>query len=106
MARLAGGRPPKAAAGGAAEGGGGSGGGGPATAPLRQPATAARSLTRRDQAARECSFDRKLALFGLLMHGATQVVSLLAWSSLPFSERFQRLLSPPGCYPPLPPCST
>jgi hypothetical protein len=31
--------------------------------------------------------------FGLLMHGATQVVSLLAWSSLPFSERFQRLLS-------------
>lgn len=31
------------------------------------------------------------------MHGATQLVSLLAWSSLPGSERFQRLLSVAAC---------
>jgi hypothetical protein len=60
--------------------------------PLPPPGQRPAAISRA-QAARECRFDKKLALFGLSMHGATQVVSLLAWSSLPVSERFQRLLS-------------
>lgn len=37
------------------------------------------------------AFDRKLMLIGLLLHSATQVVSLMAWHTLPFSEKSQRL---------------
>jgi hypothetical protein len=89
---------------GASSYGGGGDGGGDGGDPATEPAGAGprndyyseAQLQRQSshkQAYRQCSFDRKLALFGLLLHGATQVVSLLAWSGLPGSERFQRLLS-------------
>lgn len=66
----------------------------PAQPSLGPPSAAGRSShDERARAALECRFDIRLALFSLLMHGSTQVMSLLAWSSLPGSERFQRLLS-------------
>ena len=65
----------------------------PPPPPLPPPPQLRQTVATRAQAAWECGFYKKLALFGCLMHGATQIASLLAWSSLPFSERFQRLLS-------------
>lgn len=93
----------------------------PPRAPINS-ATAHMGLTEAWQAWDACSFDRMLngwvatppwrrpplaggaraddlrlrpspCSFCFLMHGVTQVVSLLAWSTLPASERFQRLLS-------------
>ncbi|PRW33626.1 putative NADH dehydrogenase [ubiquinone] 1 alpha subcomplex subunit mitochondrial [Chlorella sorokiniana] len=48
---------------------------------------------RRKAAHQACSFDRKLALFSLFFHGSTQIASLLAWHTLPASERWQRVAS-------------
>lgn len=62
-----------------------------AAARLLPPALAAASSW--SAAYRECAFDRLLNFVGFLLHSATQVMSLLAWSTLPGSERFQRVLS-------------
>ena len=39
----------------------------------------------------DASLDRRLFLFSLVLHGCTQLISLLQWSALPPSERAQRL---------------
>ncbi|PRW45349.1 hypothetical protein C2E21_5920 [Chlorella sorokiniana] len=39
----------------------------------------------------ELRIDRRLQLFGFALHTATQIASLLAWSTLPASERTQRV---------------
>lgn len=66
----------------------GSSGGGP---PL--VAAAAAAADARAEAAAACRFDGSLQFFALLMHGATQAMSLMAWRSLPASEIFQRVAS-------------
>ena len=101
--RRAGRRTAAMGAGGAHRYGGGDAGGDGGIAPAtgiesvgaspRNEYSEAHRRSSHKQAFRQCGFDRKLALIGLLLHGATQVVSLLSWSGLPGSERFQRLLS-------------
>ncbi|KAL4419852.1 hypothetical protein ABPG75_006950 [Micractinium tetrahymenae] len=56
-------------------------------------AVAEQRAAARQAAAQEVRFDRHLALCSFTLHTATQFMSLLAWASLPGSERFQRVLS-------------
>jgi hypothetical protein len=69
------------------------GDGRPAQRPAALPPLSLPAAQRRKAAHQACSFDRKLALFSLFFHGSTQIASLLAWHTLPASERWQRVAS-------------
>ena len=50
-----------------------------------------RRWERRSEAARQCAFERRVISVGMLLHCATQVMSLHSWSTLPQAEVAQRL---------------
>lgn len=71
--------------------GGGTAAGGTAETPAHAMPLPADAAWREAQAA--ASFDARLQLFPLLMHGATQATTLLGWRSMPAAEIAQRVVS-------------